>query len=559
VPIRKRMVIVSAGVIMNVILAAIGFIIIFRVGYKVTPAVCGSVMPGSPAQHAYKTIGDKEVACGIGPGDQILYLNNKYQSDFAKISLNTVLLDEHQAVPIYVRHQDGSTDHLMVEPAKSQGNGDFVMLGMTGPYELRGPNADDEVLPFDGNLELPEVQTIEKGDVITQIDGKDVKPEEFWKLENAIQAGGGKPVPVTVLKSDGKVVPKVLMPHFTPRFGNAPVDFAGLLMRPMVEAVDHNSPIKGRILPSDAVVAFAAVGAGGKAIQSPTTDELMKAVNEAGQNGTSINITVERAGKQVSVNDIKLVRIAPEKYGMNIGLTLDEQHPVVAGTVENSLARQAGVPSGATVTSINGKPVNNWFDVFDCMRDLTPDQAITVTASVDSVTKTYVLGKLPADQIAAIGENRLDVFVPLRPAIGIRKTDSLMTAVVWGFGETRDAILQVYQTIRAMVHGSISVKEVSGPVGIMAVAYKVAQSGMMHLIWFLSIISANLAVMNFLPIPIVDGGLMTFLIIEKIKGSPISPRVQNITQAVGLALLLSVFLFATYQDVFNRLPFLFGR
>jgi regulator of sigma E protease len=119
--------------------------------------------------------------------------------------------------------------------------------------------------------------------------------------------------------------------------------------------------------------------------------------------------------------------------------------------------------------------------------------------------------------------------------------------------------LQVYQTIRAMVHGSISVKEVSGPVGIMAVAYKVAQSGMMHLIWFLSIISANLAVMNFLPIPIVDGGLMTFLIIEKIKGSPISPRVQNITQAVGLALLLSVFLFATYQDVFNRLPFLFGR
>ena len=146
VPIGKRMVIVSAGVIMNVILAAIGFIIIFRVGYKVTPAVCGGAMPGSPAQHAYKLVDEKQVVCGLEPGDQILYLNNKYQSDFAKISLNTVLLDEHQAVPIYVRHQDGSTDHLMVEPAKSQGNGDFVMLGMTGPYELRGPNADDEVI-----------------------------------------------------------------------------------------------------------------------------------------------------------------------------------------------------------------------------------------------------------------------------------------------------------------------------------------------------------------------------------------------------------------------------
>ncbi len=87
VPIRKRMVIVSAGVVMNVILAAIGFIIIFRAGYKITPAVVGSVIPGSPAQHAYKIeIDDKEVVCGLTPGDRILYLNNKYQSDFTKIS-----------------------------------------------------------------------------------------------------------------------------------------------------------------------------------------------------------------------------------------------------------------------------------------------------------------------------------------------------------------------------------------------------------------------------------------------------------------------------------------
>jgi regulator of sigma E protease len=61
--------------------------------------------------------------------------------------------------------------------------------------------------------------------------------------------------------------------------------------------------------------------------------------------------------------------------------------------------------------------------------------------------------------------------------------------------------------------------------------------------------------MNFLPIPVVDGGLFTFLIIEKIKGSPISPRVQAAAQVAGLVILLSVFLFATYQDVY-RLPLL---
>jgi regulator of sigma E protease len=115
----------------------------------------------------------------------------------------------------------------------------------------------------------------------------------------------------------------------------------------------------------------------------------------------------------------------------------------------------------------------------------------------------------------------------------------------------------VYQTVRSMSKGSISVKEVSGPVGILTAGYLVAERGTTHLIWFLAIISANLAVMNFLPIPIVDGGLFTFLIIEKIKGSPISQRTQAIAQVVGLALLLSVFLFATYQDVFTRLPILF--
>jgi len=62
-------------------------------------------------------------------------------------------------------------------------------------------------------------------------------------------------------------------------------------------------------------------------------------------------------------------------------------------------------------------------------------------------------------------------------------------------------------------------------------------------------ISANLAVVNFLPIPIVDGGLFTFLVIEKLQGRPLSPRTQSIAQVVGLALIVSVFLFVTYQDI----------
>ena len=78
---------------------------------------------------------------------------------------------------------------------------------------------------------------------------------------------------------------------------------------------------------------------------------------------------------------------------------------------------------------------------------------------------------------------------------------------------------------------------------------KFAYKGNDWLLWFLAMISANLAVVNFLPIPIVDGGLFTFLIIEKIHGKPVPPGVQQVAQVVGLAFILSVFIFVTIQDI----------
>ena len=78
---------------------------------------------------------------------------------------------------------------------------------------------------------------------------------------------------------------------------------------------------------------------------------------------------------------------------------------------------------------------------------------------------------------------------------------------------------------------------------------QVASRGINWLLWFLCLISANLAVVNFLPIPIVDGGLFTLLILEKVQGKPLSPDAQRIVQMVGLVLILGVFLLVTYQDI----------
>jgi regulator of sigma E protease len=130
-----------------------------------------------------------------------------------------------------------------------------------------------------------------------------------------------------------------------------------------------------------------------------------------------------------------------------------------------------------------------------------------------------------------------------------RKTSSPITAAAWGVTETRDFVLQFYLTLHRMFQGSVSYKNMMGPVGIFNAGRAFDYKGNDWLIWFLAMISANLAVVNFLPIPIVDGGLFTFLVVEKIQGKPLSAKTQSIAQVVGLAIILSVFLLVTYQDI----------
>ena len=119
----------------------------------------------------------------------------------------------------------------------------------------------------------------------------------------------------------------------------------------------------------------------------------------------------------------------------------------------------------------------------------------------------------------------------------------------WGVLETRDLILQFYVTLQRMFGGSVSASNLMGPLGIVNAGTKFAFKGKDWLIWFLAMISANLAVVNFLPIPIVDGGLFLFLIIEKIQGRPLSRRTQEYAQVFGLLLILGVFVMVTFNDI----------
>jgi regulator of sigma E protease len=124
-----------------------------------------------------------------------------------------------------------------------------------------------------------------------------------------------------------------------------------------------------------------------------------------------------------------------------------------------------------------------------------------------------------------------------------------LQAVGMGVQETWYTISDVYLQLRGFLTGRISFKNAGGPIRIAVIAYSAASAGVWELVFFLGLISINLAVINFLPIPFLDGGHMVFLIYEKIRGKPARESVLAAATYAGLFLLLVVIIVVTYRDI----------
>ena len=100
-----------------------------------------------------------------------------------------------------------------------------------------------------------------------------------------------------------------------------------------------------------------------------------------------------------------------------------------------------------------------------------------------------------------------------------------------------------------LITGQLGLGSLSGPVGIYNVVGSAADTGLMSLLYLTAYISINVGFINFLPIPAFDGGRILFLIIEKIKGSPVNPKLENTIHSIGLFLLMALMILITYNDI----------
>jgi regulator of sigma E protease len=229
----------------------------------------------------------------------------------------------------------------------------------------------------------------------------------------------------------------------------------------------------------------------------------------------------------------------------------------IGGLLEGYPAEKAGLKVNDKILNIDGKKIVYWEDVLAAIQGKREGD-IDIIVDRNGETLKFIIG--------AKQENMKDIFgKPVkRTMIGISQSDEvrfikfgILKSINMGANRVWDITILTYRAIWGMLTGGVSLKAVAGPIGIFAITGKAASMGLIYLLNISAFISISLAIFNLLPFPILDGGHILFLIIEKIKGRPVNKKVQEIAQNVAFALLITFVLFVTRNDIVNLLPKLF--
>jgi len=227
--------------------------------------------------------------------------------------------------------------------------------------------------------------------------------------------------------------------------------------------------------------------------------------------------------------------------------------PIIGEVLPNTPAAKAGFKVGDKVVQMNKLPINNWQDFMGMVRPRI-NEAIIVEIERNSVKGTVELLSLSVtpESFTEKGVSYGRVGMAPKPLSEefIRRYDySVSGALVASVNQTWDTAGFVLLSVKKLILGEISTKNLSGPISIAKVAGSSAQNGLKSFVGFLALLSVFLGVFNLLPIPVLDGGHLLYLSVEVIKGKPVSEKVQIMAYQLGLMLVIGLSVLAMYNDI----------
>ena len=530
----QRMAIISAGVIMNVIFAFIFAVIAYGIGVPYNPSIVSETVPGSPAWRA-----------GIEPGDEIVQIGDRVNPTFDQLRGGVTLGDLELGVPVVVRRAGtGDEVDMTLTPERSSG---LARIGVAPPVSLKlwdPPTADD--LPASrATLVEPaaasdgeEKPGFKSGDTIVRVNDEPVTSYRDYAAIAAQQPN--EPLRITVARPITTKGKEPESEELTFEVPTQPIRSLGLVMAMgPITAIQSGSLAEAAGLKvGDVIVAVDGQSLNDAASESDwSASSLPDKMREAALAGQTVTLTVERsAGK--SGDDTQRVDIAvTPRVPIEVSATLPPQAPMgvpalgiayrvenrVAAVVPGSPAEESDIEAGDVLLSakvIFAKPAKgktpkpttimlgegspSWPMVFNLLQ-LTPGSKVELSVEDGGETNETILTPAPVEglYLAERGFN-------FKPIERIRRATSFREQIDLGWDTTRESLTMVYRFLQKL-GTQIPLTALGGPVTIAQAAGYSAYEGPGKLLIFLTMLSANLAVINFLPIPLLDGGHMVFL------------------------------------------------
>jgi regulator of sigma E protease len=324
----------------------------------------------------------------------------------------------------------------------------------------------------------------------------------------------------------------------------------GLYMVSYEKVLDDQSALIGHVMP-DSPAAKAGILAGDKIVQlngkdNPDWEDVV--TTEWGNVGRPLSATIARGGQLIP---FKVTPVLDEKNGLG-DVGWEGQNEIQIGSVSAGMpAAAAGLQLGDLITKVNGIPVHSRFTLPEVIRksDGKPVTLEYIRAGQPRNVTMKPVFKNPD------GTARWMIGVVTEPKLHIEKTHlSFPAALAESVRKNEEYGTLIIRVFRGILERTMPAKNLMGPVGIAQSATQAANEGPASFLTLMSMVSLNLAIVNLLPIPILDGAMILTLLIEMVMGRDISMNVKEAMLKVGFVFLMMLMVFVLYNDIARRVP-----
>jgi regulator of sigma E protease len=549
----QRMLIISAGVIMNILLGFLLFIIVYFFGKEEIVGKLGSISPGSPAEKA-----------GLEAGSELLAVGSIDKPWYNDLNMTTALAGRDEQIPVKFRTPRGEERDVIVTTRKGPHDA-RPTIGVTQPVGNRlfrvsppGKSPAIEWFPagtaaFQARDEIQAIKPEKVSAFIPVKNGFDIQMiEEQYRDQTLIYQ-------VKRMEGDqAKLVEISVAPSHFRTLG------LRMTMGPIVSFSNFRPIVSKELQEGDLIVAL-----NGKTDFDPL--QLPDLVHQATRLGKPATLQIRRGEKTFELNithkdlENRSTWVESSPIGNSpmafpaLGFSYSVSN-VVAGVMPDSPAAKQGIKPGDVVKKMsffNAEPkVQDKFDlderiswpyIFHHIQTTLPPSTEYSLTVADSTGQERTIDKLTTVNVPDWYYYSRGLL--LEPEQRIRVAENIWDAIVIGGRESYRFVGRIYLNLYSLLRGSISVKLLNGPLGLAEMTYRVANIGLIDLLHLLAVISINLAIVNFLPIPVLDGGHMVLLIAEKIRGKKLSETWEVIITYIGLAIVLTLMLGTVFLDL----------